>query len=234
MQTIVSPIVFRARSLGLASVLLLFSAALPMAASAHFFNGSWAYSGGYVLPLSYQNAAGAFPAYSSAIDQAARDWYNTPTPSDLYSVPGSTISGGTANIYVYTIWDVNSGYDGLTRIQARHQVCTLLCKFTLTDIPYGDYSAPTPLSSDWSNYISATIALNRYWIDLDSQSFTNALPAVATHEFGHAQGLGHAPFSANKSIMTPRDFTIKTPQAHDVCDLNRLYPGPWPLPVTGC
>ena len=60
----------------------------PMAASAHFLGGSWYYNKTFLLPLSYQNQAGGFPAYSSAITQGASNWYSTPTPSDLYSTSG--------------------------------------------------------------------------------------------------------------------------------------------------
>src|SRR5579859_7842820 len=71
------------RSLVLAGLMVLAVAAVPLAASAHFLGGSWWYGGG-LLPLPYQNNTGGYPSYTTAVDQAASNWYFTPTPSDLY------------------------------------------------------------------------------------------------------------------------------------------------------
>src|SRR5919201_2615339 len=87
---------FRGRRLVLAGLMALAVAAAPMAASAHFLGGKWSYSGGFLLPLSYQNATGGYSAYTNAVNTAANNWYFTPTPSDLYSVSSSP------NIYLST------------------------------------------------------------------------------------------------------------------------------------
>src|SRR3954453_16138061 len=74
------------RSMGLVGLLLVLATVVtPMAASAHYLGGSWFYNRTFLLPLSYSNQAGGFPAYSSAITQGASNWYSTATPSDLYS-----------------------------------------------------------------------------------------------------------------------------------------------------
>src|SRR5260370_8985814 len=75
------------RSLVLAGLMALVVAAAPLAAGAHFLGGSWWYGGG-LLPLSYQNNTGGFPAHTNAVDQAASNWYFTPPPSALYSLGG--------------------------------------------------------------------------------------------------------------------------------------------------
>src|SRR5512138_2196450 len=107
----------RGRSLALAGLLALIVAAAPLAASAHFLGGKWSYSGGVLLPLSYVNNTGGFPAYTSAVSTGASNWYYTPTPSDLYSVS----SGG--NITVNTFSDSAASYWGVTQIWASHQHC---------------------------------------------------------------------------------------------------------------
>ena len=88
-------VLLRGRSLVLAGLMALVVAAAPLAAGAHFLGGSWWYGGG-LLPLSYQNNTGGFPAYTNAVNQAATNWYFTPTPSDLYSV------GGAGNVTLNT------------------------------------------------------------------------------------------------------------------------------------
>src|SRR5437867_9414591 len=102
--------VVRGRSLALAGLMLLAVAAAPLAASAHFLGGSWGYGGGALLPLSYQNNTGGFPAYTNAVNSAASNWYFTPTASDLYSVAGS------ANVTLNTFSDSSVGYWGVTQI----------------------------------------------------------------------------------------------------------------------
>src|SRR5437868_14138010 len=71
----------RGRSLLLAGLMLVATAVAPIAASAHYLGGSWAYSAPGLLALSYQNNAGAFPSYATAVNQGASNWYYTPTPS---------------------------------------------------------------------------------------------------------------------------------------------------------
>jgi hypothetical protein len=208
----------RGRSLVLAGLMALVVAAAPLAAGAHFLGGSWWYGGG-LLPLSYQNNTGGFPSYTNAVNQAATNWYFTPTPSDLYSV------GGAANLTLSTFSDSGAGYWAVTQIWANHTTCFAWFCFTFNnEIPYGAYNSPTGLGSGWSNYTSSSIAFNRY--TMDGLSDWMKLK-VATHEMGHAQGLGHA-YSPNcTSIMQQGFLAWNTPQPHDFYDFDQLYPGSW-------
>ena len=208
----------RGRSLVLAGLMALVVAAAPLAASAHFLGGSWWYGGG-LLPLSYQNNTGGFPAYTNAVDQAATNWYFTPTPSDLYSV------GGAANVSLSTFSSSGAGYWAVTQIWANQTTCVwFICWTNNNEIPYGAYNTPTSLGSNWSNYTSSAIAFNRY--TMDGLSDWMKLK-VATHELGHAQGLGHA-YSPNcTSIMQQGFLAWNTPQPHDFYDFDQLYPGSW-------
>ena len=208
----------RGRSLVLAGLMALVVAAAPLAASAHFLGGSWWYGGG-LLPLSYQNNTGGFPAYTNAVNQAATNWYFTPTPSDLYSV------GGAANVSLSTFSNSGAGYWAVTQIWANQTTCIwFICWTNNNEIPYGAYNTPTSLGSNWSNYTSSAIAFNRY--TMDGLSDWMKLK-VATHELGHAQGLGHA-YSPNcTSIMQQGFLAWNTPQPHDFYDFDQLYPGSW-------
>lgn len=214
------PFALRGRSLVLAGLMVLATAAAPLAASAHFLGGKWSYGGGVLLPLSYVNNTSGFPAYTTAVSQAASNWYATPTPSDLYSVS----SGG--NITLSTFSDSSVSYWGVTQIWANNTTCFLfICWTSNSEIPYNTYANPTSLPSGWSNYTSSAISFNRYTMD----SLTSAMKLkVATHELGHAQGLGHpdvSPFCT--AIMQQGFLSFSTPQAHDKYDFDALYPGYW-------
>jgi hypothetical protein len=226
----------RGRSAALAGLMALAVAAAPMAASAHYLGGSWAYSGPGVLYLTYQNNAGGFPSYASAIDQGARNWYYTPTPSDLQSVSGS------ANITLNTVWDTTLSYWGVTHIYANQQFCFWFgCFWAPEEIPYGAYTSPTSLGSNWSNYISSTITFVRN--NLDGETDFQRIK-VATHELGHTQGLGHA-YSPNCTSVMQQGYLgqwiwngvtwvwtpINSPQSHDSYDFDQLYSGSyWSAP----
>jgi len=217
------PFALRGRSLALAGLMVLATAAAPLAASAHFLGGKWSYGGGVLLPLSYVNNTSGFPLYTIAVSQAASNWYATPTPSDLYSVS----SGG--NITLSTFSDSSVSYWGVTQIWANHQTCVLfICWTSNSEIPYNTYANPTTLPSGWSNYTSSAISFNRYTMD----SLTAFMKLkVATHELGHAQGLGHpdvSPFCT--AIMQQGFLSFNTPQAHDKYDYDALYPGYWTSP----
>jgi hypothetical protein len=210
----------RGRRVAVAGLMLLAVAAMPLAASAHFLGGSWAYSGTFLLPLSYQNQAGGFPAYSSAITQGASNWFSTPTPSDLYSTSGS------ANFIANTTYDTSSSYWGVTHLYANQTVCFIWFCFTIpsAEIPYGAYTSPTSLGSGWSNYTTGSITLNRWTLDSETDFIK---VKVATHELGHLQGLGHA-YSPNcTSVMQQGYLSFNRPTAHDSYDFDLLYPGSW-------
>jgi hypothetical protein len=223
--------VFRGRAMVLVGLMLLGTAVAPMAASAHFIGNSWPYSGPGLLALSYQNNAGAFPAYANAVNQGASNWFATPTPSDLYSVSGS------ANITINTVYDTTLSYWGITHIYANQQVCLGFFGciwWPGRDFPFGAYTTPTSVSG-WSNYQYSTITLVRNTLDAETD-FTKV--KVATHEFGHAQGLAHA-YSPNCTSVMQQGYLSKTiwngfmwvsvpfntPQAHDSYDFDQLYAG---------
>jgi hypothetical protein len=153
------------------------------------------------------------------VNQAASNWYFTPTPSDLYSV------GGAGNVTLNTFSSSGASYWGVTQIWANQQTCVwFICWTNNNEIPYGAYNSPTGLGSNWSNYTSSSIAFNRY--QMDGLSDFMKLK-VATHELGHAQGLGHAVSPSCTSIMQQGFLSINKPQPHDFYDFDQLYPGSW-------
>jgi hypothetical protein len=210
----------RGRSLVFAGLMVLATAVAPIAASAHFLGGSWSYGGGVLLPLSYVNNTGGFPSYTSAVSTAAYNWYATPTPSDLYSV------GSGGNINLSTFSDSGQSYWGVTQIWANDTTCFwFFCWTNNQEIPYGTYANPTSLGSGWSNYTSSAISFNRYTMDGLSDFMKIK---VATHELGHAQGLGHPVVSPYCTAIMQQGFlSFNTPQPHDKYDFDLLYPGFW-------
>ena len=116
-----------------------------------------------------------------------------------------------------------------TQIWANQQTCFLfICWTSNSEIPYNTYANPTNLPSGWSNYTSSAISFNRDLMD----ALTPFMKLkVATHELGHAQGLGHPDVSPYcTAIMQQGYLSFNTPQPHDKYDFDALYPGYWTSP----
>jgi hypothetical protein len=238
----------RARVIALASTLILALTAAPFAANAHFLAGSWPYTTNALLTVTYENQAGASPTYARAIDQAAANWTNTSTPLVVSSVP----AGAGAAITVGTVRNTAASWWGYTYVYAPKWTCSLsslfACRYVSAWIPRVDPSVPDnpcldpcALPIDYlPTYSFVNIQLNHATADQLIDVTGSLKLKLATHEFGHALGLGHRPWNATYSIMRS-DATIgggawppcayTTPQAHDIIDINRLYVNSvWPSP----
>lgn len=76
-----------------------------------------------------------------------------------------------------------------------------------------------PCAGSGCNYNRNYFYLNQRTLDPESD-FTRT--KVATHEFGHAIGLAHAP-SGTTSIMNQGHLSYNTPRTYDINDINWLY-----------
>lgn len=205
---------------GVAGMLLILSVGM---ASAHFLGGRWPWSSSNsLLYLPYQNQAGAYPAYSTAVSSAASAWYYTPTPLYPYS---STAPKIVAN----TTFDSAGGYWGVAHIYADKETCVIFfCWTSREEIPYQSCTSPCSLGSGWSDYRSATATMNRATLDAESAFIKQK---VAVHELGHTFGLGHTSCTA---VMRQGSVSWNTPQTHDNYDVNVRYPSAsWSSPY-GC
>lgn len=222
----------RSRSLAVAALLLATSAALPLSASAHFLNypsHRWAFTNGsqFLLNLYYERDC-ASDWWTP--DASANAWTSTWTPLDFHYTGASGCSGATQG----RIRILNGSQTGSGLAWTENYTC-----FWFFGICFLEYNFGQPSEID-----AALIYENHYNNNYDNLS-SNQRNDVIKHEMGHTMGLRHAGYYGGEtpdargypygvySIMDyccPSDYTgspwyvPSTPAAHDVNDINFLYP----------
>jgi len=222
----------RGRSFVLAALLLAAMAAVPLSASAHFLNypnHRWAFTNWSqnLLNLYYERDC-ASDWWTP--DSAASSWTSTWTPLDYHYTGATGCSGperGTTRI-------LNGSATGSGLAWTENYNC-----FWFFGICFLEYNFGQPSQID-----SALIYENHYNNNYDNLS-AGERRDVIKHEMGHTLGLRHAGYYGGEypdyrgypygvySIMDyccPSDYTgwpwyvPSTPTAHDVSDINTLYP----------
>jgi hypothetical protein len=227
------PFSARIRALAMAGAVLAATAAMPLAASAHFMGwsgGHWAHSPGVGTHVPYSR--GCAGQFWSAAGTAATNWTATPTLIWYDEVGAPPCNGqawqGYTDLYAY---NVNEWAWGRARA------------FALSNYTYCDqsifgicihYTTVYYLDERWDHtYVSGVITLNEFHVPGTPY---NELVGDVTHEMGHILGAAHAGCYNGESyycgnypyriysIMDYLQTYVTTPQPHDVGDINALYP----------
>jgi len=140
------------------------------------------------VPTSYSNLQLTGERYSSA--PAGFDMINEIA---FQNIPGFPFVGASFPVYLITDFNLNDGddidEDGDSDVSAAITVATDIDHDGDIEFPAGFYRAGTILDADvYINTVDWTFSAN----DADLGTLNLDLQALATHELGHSQGLGHS------------------------------------------